>query len=352
VKADVFHAAFLAFRQSQIKIFGESVALACRQKRGNMYSRREFGKAALVGLSASVLPLTELWAAPRIDSTVRGVKLGLITGSLNPIPTNPATDVVDTVIQDCVQLGAGNVEFVNTLLEPDLPGLNHRGGQVPDSITPEYTADREKLRQWRLGLHLERFEEVRKKFSDAGINLFSYVMTFSDDATDPEIDAVYKQMKALGVGMFCTNQTRVSMGERLVPFAEKYKIKPAWHTHAIVADPNEVATPESLQNLLDMSNYFVVNLDIGHFTAGNNDAVAYIKEHHDRITHIHVKDRKRDNGPNVEWGTGDTPIKQCLQLIRDNHYAIYCIVEREFKGTGPPVEETKKDLDYMRQALS
>lgn len=317
-----------------------------------MYSRREFGKQMLAGLSLSVLPVSQIFAATRIDSVVSGVKLGIITGSLNPIAVAPATDVIDTVIQECVQVGAGNVEFVNTLLEPDFPGHNHRGGQVPDTITPEYTRDRQKLRDWRLGLHLERFEQVRKKFLDADINLFSYVMTFSDDFTDAEIDAVYKQMKALGVGLFCTNQTRVSMGERLVPFAEKYKIKPAWHTHAMVGDPNEVATPESLQKLLDMSPNFVVNLDIGHFTAGNNDAVAYINEHHSRITHIHVKDRKRDDGPNVEWGTGDTPIKQCLELIRDNRYPIYCIVEREFKGTGTPVEETRKDLEYMKRALT
>ena len=317
-----------------------------------MYSRREFGKRMLAGLSLSVPPLSKILATRRIDSIVRGVKLGIITGSLNPIPVQPGADVVDTVIQECIQLGASNIEFVNTLLEPDFPGLNHRGGQVPDSITPEYSRDRQKLRDWRLGLHLERFEQVRKKFLDAGINLFSYVMTFSDDFTDPEIDAVYRQMNALGVGMFCTNQTRVSMGQQLVPFAAKYKIKPAWHTHAMVGDPNEVATPESLQKLLDMSPNFMVNLDIGHFTAGNNDAVAYIKEHHSRITHIHVKDRKRNDGPNVEWGTGDTPIKQCLQLIRDSRYPIYCIVEREFKGNGTPVEETRKDLEYMKGTLT
>ncbi len=317
-----------------------------------MPSRREFGKELVAGLAVGALASPRLWAAARVKSIFHGVKLGVITYSLNPVPRTPGTDVVDTVIEECVQLGAGNVEFLNTQLEPDFPGLNHRGGQVPDKITPEYTADRQKLRDWRLALHLERFEQVREKFSRAGLNLFSYVMTFSDDCTDPEIDAVYRQMKALGVKLFCTNQTRVAMGERLKPFAEKYKIKPAWHTHAQVGDPNEVATPESLQKLLDMSPYFMVNLDIGHFTAGNNDAVAYIREHHDRITHIHVKDRKRDNGPNVQWGTGDTPIKQCLQLIRDKHYPIYCIVEREFKGTGTPLEETRKDLEYMEQALA
>jgi sugar phosphate isomerase/epimerase len=317
-----------------------------------MQSRRQFGKMLIAGLSASTLGASELRTATRVNSTFHGVKLGIITGSLNPIPSKPGTDVIDTVIEDCLQLKAGNVELVNTLLEPDFPGLNHRGGQVPDDVTPEYTADRQKLRDWRLALHLDRFEEVRKKFADAGLNLFSYVMTFSDDATDPEIDAVFQQMKALGVGIFTTNQTRVGMGQKIKPFAEKYKIKPSWHTHAMVGDPNEVATPESLQKLLDMSPYFVVNLDIGHFTAGNNDAVAYIKDHHARITHIHVKDRKRDNGPNVAWGTGDTPITQCLQLIRDNHYSIYCIVEREFKGTGTPLEETQKDIDYMKRALA
>src|SRR5207248_3240121 len=163
---------------------------------------------------------------------------------------------------------------------------------------------------------------------------------------------VFKQMQALKVNVFCTNQTRVSMGPRLVPYAEKYKISPAFHTHAASEDPNEVASPASLEKLLGMSRQFKVNLDIGHFTAGNNDAVAYIREHHDRITHIHVKDRKRNNGPNVEWGAGDTPIKECLTLIRDNHYPIYCIVEREFKGTGTALEETRKCLDYMKQALA
>ena len=58
---------------------------------------------------------------------------------------------------------------------------------------------------------------------------------------------------------------------------------------------------------MKLSKYFKVNLDIGHFTAANYDAVAYLKEHHDSVTNLHIKDRKKAQGDNVPWGTGDTP---------------------------------------------
>jgi sugar phosphate isomerase/epimerase len=142
------------------------------------------------------------------------------------------------------------------------------------------------------------------------------------------------------------------MGPRIAPFAEKYKIKPSWHPHAQVKDPNEVATPESMEKLLAMSKEFVINLDIGHYTAGNNDAVAFLRKHHDRITHLHVKDRKRNDGPNVQLGTGDTPIKECATLIRDNRWPIKLIVEREYRdATGMAVEQTRWQLDYLKKLL-
>jgi hypothetical protein len=38
-------------------------------------------------------------------------------------------------------------------------------------------------------------------------------------------------------------------------------------------------------------------------------------------------------------------------MIRDNKWPIYAFIEREFMGTRGPVEETRRDLDYMKQAL-
>ena len=311
-------------------------------------TRRDVTKLAFSGVAA-ILGFQSLAEG---DSAVRGVKLGITTGSLNPLPDVPGKNRLDILVEECAQLECGNVELANGFFGPALEAAAV-GGQVPKTITPAYQKSRAQLREWRLSpAALDRAREVRKTFQDAGLNLFSMSNTFADDVTDAEIDAMFRQMRELGIGLFQTNQTRVSMGPRLVPFVEMYKIRPAFHTHAEVSDPNEIASVESLQRLMNMSTEFRICLDIGHFTAGNNDPVAYLREHHERITHIHVKDRKRNGGPNVEWGTGDTPIKPCLGLIRDNRYPIYCIVEREFQGAGTALEQTRQDLEYMKNALA
>jgi len=310
-----------------------------------MQSRREFGMRMLS--TAAIAAVSQSAWGAKLDSTVRGVKLGLITGSLNPLPEGK--DPIDSIIEETTYIGAANVELVN-LLEPRLVGAVSFG-HPPSPMTPEYEKSRTAVREWRLKTPLDTFRTIRKKFDAAGINLISYVMTFDLDFTDEEIDAVFKQMQALKVGFFCTNQSRLDVAPRLIPFAEKYKIRPAWHPHAMVNDPNEVASVASMEKLLAMSKHFAINLDIGHFTAGNNDAADFLKKHHDRITHIHIKDRKRNNGPNVALGTGDTPIRECLTMIRDNKWPIYGIIEREFRGPGKPADETKGQLEYLKNIL-
>jgi sugar phosphate isomerase/epimerase len=317
-----------------------------------MYSRREFGRTALAGLACAAVSTRP---QPAAGMTVRGVKVGLITGSLNPMADLGNRDPIDVIIEQVHALGAVDVELV-TVFPQGQPQVVSGGrfGQPPGpgQRTPEFEKSRQALREWRIALPLDRYREVREKFRAAKLNLFSYVQTIDDDMTDAEIDAVFKQMQALGVPMFTTNQTRVGMGPRIAPAAEKYSIKAAWHPHAQVHDPNEVATPRSMELLLGMSSAFVLNLDIGHFTAGNNDAVAFLRAHHARITHLHVKDRRRNDGPNVQLGTGDTPIKECAALIRDSRWPIMLIVEREYRDApGTPVEQTRWQLSYLKGLL-
>ena len=315
-----------------------------------MRSRREFNRAALAGLTASVLPG---WVSRTAAMQVRGVKVGLITGSLNPLGELGGRDPIDVIIEQCKQLDVLDVELVTVFPQGQPEVVNGgRFGQPPAQITPDYMKTRQALRDWRIALPLDRFKEVRRKFDAAKLNLFSYVYTIDDHMTDAEIEAAFRQLQALGVPMFTTNQTRVGMGPRIAPLSEKYNIKAAWHPHAEIQDPNEVATPASMEKLLAMSKSFVINLDIGHFAAGNNDVLAFLKKHHERITHLHVKDRKRDKGPNVQLGTGDTPIKESATLIRDERWPIMLILEREYRDApGSPVEQTRWQLNYLKGLL-
>jgi sugar phosphate isomerase/epimerase len=311
-------------------------------------TRREFAKVAAMASMA----VSGTAASPRqIDmiATVRGVRLGAITGVFGPFAPGPAGTVADAVIAAARAGGIGHVEFVNSLLEPRVTG-GGIGGQAPAAESPEYRQTREALRQWRLTAPLDLFADIRRRFDRSGVSLFSYVMTIGDDFTDPEIDAVFRHMQALAVDKFCTNQTRVGMGPRMAPFAERYGIRPAFHNHALVSDPNEVASPESYARLFAMSKLFMANLDMGHYARGGNDPLAFLKAHPDRITHVHVRDMTRD-GQAADIGSGDLPIRDMLSFVRDGRHPVAFIVEQSRSGAGTNVEKARRNLEVLRGML-
>jgi sugar phosphate isomerase/epimerase len=141
------------------------------------------------------------------------------------------------------------------------------------------------------------------------------------------------------------------MCPRLAPFAERHKMKVALHGYGVLNDPNRFGSPESFAKALALSPYFRINLDIGHFAAANLDPVAFIRENHESNTHLHVKDRKKNDGTNEHFGDGDTPIKPVLTLLKEKKYPIPAFVEYEYTGLRPSPEEVKRCIDYMKSAL-
>jgi len=142
------------------------------------------------------------------------------------------------------------------------------------------------------------------------------------------------------------------VARRVAPFAEKHKMFLAVHNHANLKDPNEFATPASLKAAAALSKNIRINLDIGHFSAANFDAVSFIRENHDHITNLHIKDRKKNGGENVEWGQGDTPIHAVLQLLKTNKYPIPAYIEYEYPGKESCIAEVKKCFEYAKRALA
>ena len=300
----------------------------------SLYTRRDFAKVAIASLPVAT-------ALARINSKIDGVQLGVQSYSYRDRP-------LDAAILAMVETGIGECELFSPHIETT--GVPRLGGGRGAANDPARMKAREELRNWRLTVPLEEIKAVRKKFDEAGILLFAFNLSFRDDFTDPEIDRGFQMAQALGVKVITASST-VSVIPRVVPFAEKYKITVGVHGHNNVNDPNEFSTPESFAKAMALSKWIGVNLDIGHFTAANFDAISYIDEHHDRITNLHIKDRKKNDGPNVPLGQGDTPIKQALQLLKQKKYNIPANIEYEYKG-GDSAVEVKKCFEYCKQALA
>ena len=229
--------------------------------------------------------------AAKIDSVVKGVHLGNSTYSFRDLPHAPGGDASDAIIAAMVAVGAGETELFAPGLEPAAPPMNRPPQQPrpanatpPDPAamaaaqraranSPEALQRRETMRQWRLTTPAEHFQAIGKKFADAGIKIDAYTMNYRNDFTDEEIDKTFEQAKALGTKVIATS-TQMAMAKRLAPFADKHKFIVALHGHANTRDPEEFSTPETFQKGLDMSKYFKINLDIGHFFAAGFDPVA------------------------------------------------------------------------------
>ena len=217
--------------------------------------------------------------------------------------------------------------------------------------SPAAKKAREDVIAWRKQAPVGRYKEVRHKFERAGIALPLLVFIMPSDITDDEIEYGFEAAQALGVRAI-TSSTQVSVAKRVAPFADKHKLMVGFHGHDETDNPDALSTPESFAQAMSYSKYHMVNLDIGHFTAADGDPVAYIREHHARITNVHLKDRKKNHGPNVAWGTGDTPIKPVLQLLKHEKYPFPANIEYEYASEKPADFEVAACLDYCKQALA
>ncbi len=273
-----------------------------------MVSRREFSKLALAAIPVAALG--------GIDSKIHGVQIGVQSYSFRD-------RALDDAIKGMVEVGLGECELYEGHVEPKL--------------------SRDDLRKWRTTVSMDHFRGVRKKFDDAGILLYAYNYSFRDNFTDEEIARGFEMAQALRVGIITASST-LSVVDRVDREAQKARIKVGFHGH--------FSTPETFEKAMaGHSPYINVNLDIGHFFAAGFDPVDFITRHHERIVTLHLKDRKKNDGANMPFGQGDTPIKPVLQLLEKNKFEIPANIEYEYKGADT-LEEVKKCFEYCKQALA
>lgn len=285
-------------------------------------TRRDLFRLAPV-IAAPFLNLGRASAAAKIDSKINGVMIGAQSYSFRDRG-------FDEMIQAMSTVGLGYCELWSGHIEPK--------------------GDQKVKEEWRKNPPWGEFPKFRKKFDDAGINLYAVNISFRDSWSDLEIENGIKMAKALGIDKI-TASSNVSTAARVDPFAKKHKVYVGMHNHSNIR-PNEFATPENFEEAMKgKSKYIRVNLDIGHFTAANFDAVDYITKNHSKIITLHLKDRGRNQGANVEFGKGQTPIKDVLLLLKEKKYKIPANIEYEYRGADT-VAEVKKSFEYCKSLLA
>ena len=292
------------------------------------YSRRDFCKtAAAAGSLALPGSWSSLWAAAKPNSRFGGVQIGIQSYSFRDRPLDQAIAAILECGVNCCELWQGHIE----------PPPKGKGKEA-----------REELRRWRLTTPPEVFRQVAEKFKKAGIKLCAYSYGFREDFTDQEIERGFIMAQALGVKAL-TSSANVSTVKRVDRLAQKYKVRVGMHNHSEIR-PKEFATPDDFAAATKgLSRYIGVNLDIGHFLAAGFDPLAYLRENHDKIVCIHLKDRKK-TGENLPFGEGDTPVREVLRLVKSKKWNFPANIEYEYKGQDSVVE-VKKAVAFCKQAL-
>jgi sugar phosphate isomerase/epimerase len=191
---------------------------------------------------------------------------------------------------------------------------------------------------------------VRTQYEDAGVKIDIVKFDGIYNFTDPEMDYAFGLAKAAGARAISCELEHEGT-RRVGQFADKHKFPVAYHGHTKTG-------MAMFEEAFAEAKYNWANIDIGHWVAGGlGNPVEMIRKHHDRITHIHVKDRKKregdTDGPNTPFGQGDTPIKEVLHLIRDNKWPIQATIEFEYavpQGSDR-MAEIAKTVQYCKDAL-
>ncbi|GAB3336969.1 hypothetical protein GCM10027299_47530 [Larkinella ripae] len=341
-------------------------------------TRRQFLGATAALVSGAVLGNNKLFGAPALirslgdkpNSLIDGVQIGCITYSFRDMPDQSAEATLKYVLDSgisAIELMGGPAEsfagapknsvdmrtiFPLMRKRREKQELTEDEKKQLDAADAQMKAYREEVTKWRLSAPMAKFEQVRKMYNQAGVKIYAFKPdAFGMQNTDADIDYGMRAAKALGANQVTLEHPANDAHTlRLGKMAEKHGLKVGYHGH-------EQQTPTFWDTALAQSPANALNFDLGHYVAaGNPDPLVLIKQKHDRIVSMHIKDRQTaEHGKgNLEWGKGDTPLLPVLKLMREQKYTFPAVVELEYKipeGSNA-VAEVKKCVAFCRNALS
>lgn len=337
-----------------------------------LYTRRDFGRLALATGAA-----TRLWAA-QPKSNFGGVRIGIITYSFRALPSG-----ADDVLKYCLECGISGIELMSNVAEsfagaplpagrgfgPASGGPGRQGGaqgRAPGGARPPLTPEQrgamqkaaEELRNWRLSAGMERYKQFRKMYNDAGIEIYAFKLPPTMSMSDQEYEYIWNVAETLGADHITMElPTEEDLLQRVAEYAAKRKLPIAFHTHG-------QGGSSGFDRALGASSHTALNLDVGHYFGVNGlSPVPVIEKYHNRISSLHLKDRKGPGttagtgpgggGPNLPWGQGETPLREILQVMKKRKFKFPASIEYEYNTPegSDVLTEIKKCVQFCKDSL-
>jgi len=289
-------------------------------------SRRTFLGGAAALAASSVLPrLAPAAPATKPNSEFQGVQIGVITYSFRSLPGS-AEDLLG-YIRQC---GISSVELMGGPAEQFARAFAAKAGGDPAAM--------------------DGFKALRKLYNDAGVNI--HIVKFGNIGNggmpDEQIDYYFQVAKALGAKAI-TREISEAAAKKLGPIADKHEIMIGFHNHT------QITSTTYDGDILSYGTHLGINLDIGHYVAGTNQSpLPLIEKHRDRIVSLHLKDRKKNNGPNTPFGEGDTPLALVLDYMKKNQVTFPGDIELEYRipQGSDAVREVTRCVQFCKEALA
>lgn len=342
----------------------------------NSQSRRKFLGTTATVASGIILGGPKLFGAPSIitsynrpNSKINGVQIGCITYSFREMEDQSAEATLQYVLDSgisAIELMGGPAEtFAGMPENPidmkkmwSLRRLERSGDEITDDkkkeiadMKAQWESYSKQVSDWRLNAPLDKFDKFKNMYADKGVSIYAFKPSaFRKENSDIDINYGFKAAKALGASHATVEHPSDDAHTmKLGQMAAKNGMNIAYHGHL-------QQTPTLWDTALDQSPNNMLNIDIGHYTAaGNTDTLELLKSKSNRVSSMHVKDRKNlvNGQENQSFGEGDTPIVEVMQLMRDNKYAFPASIELEYKipeGSNS-VKEVAKCVEYCKKAL-